>query len=101
MRLGTCTRRSVHPAEPVPLQVVSFPVGMRAYTSPMRKATILPIALAVGIGIVTDRALLTLHERQSHRVETESSHTFEMEIDGQKRVVVLLTDSADSIRAAK
>ena len=72
---------------------------MRAYTSPMRKAALLIITLAVGIaiGIFTDRALVKLHEPQSHHVETESSRAIEMEIDGQK-VVVLLDDSR-SLRA--
>jgi hypothetical protein len=66
----------------------------------MRKATLLLITLAVGIGIgiFTDRALFKLSERQSDSVETESWRTFETEIDGEKRVVVVLTDSADSVR---
>jgi len=65
----------------------------------MRNATLLLITLAVGIAVGTfsDRALFKLSGRQS-RVETESSRTFEMDVDGQKRVVVLLTDSADSMR---
>ena len=75
----------------------------------MRKATLrlITLALGIGIGIFTYRALLKVHELRSHRVETESSNlietgnpnVFETEIDGEKRVIVLLTDSADSVRA--
>ena len=72
---------------------------MRAYTSPMRKAPVLIITLAVGIGIgiFTDRALVKLHEPQSRHVETESSQVVETVINGQK--VVVLTDDSRSLHA--
>ena len=80
----------------------------------MRKVTlsIITLAVGIGIGIFIDRALLTPNELPSPGVAIERSRTIEMvgeniepglrdllDIDGQKQVVVVLTDSADSLRA--
>jgi hypothetical protein len=75
----------------------------------MRKSAprLITIAVGIGIAIVTAGALLKLHEVRSlsvetaspKLVETDNPNVFETEIDGEKRVIVFLTDTADSVRA--
>jgi hypothetical protein len=71
----------------------------------MRKATLPLITLAVGIGIgtFTDRAVHELRSRSSETksptiVATEDPNVFETEIDGEKKVIVMFTDTSDSLR---